>query len=95
MNLTDEDRSQLEIILSLVINQIPNYFNLINSSIKDWEIDNVNDCVFGMTFNSFLSKSPDFLKNKILDNDKGAKLDSNLEYFETTINFFDDNIPKS
>ena len=94
MDFTPEDRSQLEIIMDIVINQIPNYFNLINSSRNDWAIDNVNDCVFGMAFNSFVGKSTDYLKNKILDNEKEAKLDANLEYFETTISFINENVPK-
>lgn len=94
MEFSNEDKTELEIILNIVINQIPNYFNLLNSSKNDWTISNVNDCVFGMVFNSFISKSTEYLKNKILDTNKEAKLDSNLEYFETTINFFNENVPK-
>ncbi len=94
MKFSNEDKTELEIILNIVINQIPNYFNLLNSSKNDWTITNVDDCVFGMVFNSFISKSTEYLKNKILDDDREAKLDSNLEYFETTIDFFNDNVPK-
>jgi hypothetical protein len=94
MKITEENREELETILDIVINQIPNYFNLINPSRDDWNIDTVDDFVFGMIFNSFIAKSTEYLKNNILDNDKDAKLDSNLEYFETTINFFNENVPR-
>src|SRR3989304_2345001 len=94
MEITEEGRTELETILDIVINQIPNYFNLINPSSDDWSIDSVDDFVFGMVFNSFIAKSTEYLKNNILDNDKEAKLDSNLEYFETTISFFNENVPK-
>ncbi len=94
MEISEEDKNELEIILNIVINQIPNYFNLLNSSKNDWAIHNIGDCVFGMTFNSFISKSTEYLKNKILDSQTEAKLDSNLEYFETTIEFFNENVPK-
>lgn len=94
MKISEEDRKELETILDIVTNQIPNYFNLINPSSNDWKIDSVDDFVFGMVFNSFIGKSTEYLKNNILDNDKKAKLESNLEYFETTINFFNENVPK-
>lgn len=94
MEITEEGRTELETILDIVINQITNYFNLINPSRDDWNIESVDDFVFGMVFNSFIAKSTEYLKNNILDNDKGAKLDSNLEYFETTISFFNENVPK-
>lgn len=94
MEITEEGRTELETILDIVINQIPNYFNLINPSSDDWSIDSVDDFVFGMVFNSFIAKSTEYLKNNILDNDKKAKLDANLEYFETTISFFNENVPK-
>ena len=94
MEITEENRKELETILDIVINQIPNYFNLINPSSDDWKIDNVDDFVFGMIFNSFIGKSTEYLKNNILDNDKKAKLEYNLEYFEATINFFNENVPK-
>ena len=51
MEITEEDRIELETILDIVINQIPNYFNLINPSSDDWSIDSVDDFVFGMVFN--------------------------------------------
>ncbi|KAF6243384.1 hypothetical protein C6988_03840 [Nitrosopumilus sp. b1] len=93
MNLTPEDKNELESILQIVTNQIPNYFNLINPSKNDWEIENVEDCVFGMVFNSFVSKSTEYLKNMIIDKNPESDLNSNLEYFETTINFFNAKIP--
>lgn len=94
MELTEENRNELETILEIVINQIPNYFNLINPSSEDWSINDIDDFVFGMVFNSFIAKSTDYLKNNILDNDKKAKLESNLDYFEITISFFNENVPK-
>ena len=93
MNLTPEDKNELESILLIVTNQIPNYFNLINPSKNDWGIENVEDCVFGMVFNSFVSKSTEYLKNMIIDKNPESDLNSNLEYFETTINFFNAKIP--
>ena len=93
MDLTPEDKNELESILQIVTNQIPNYFNLINPSKNDWAIENVEDCVFGMVFNSFVSKATEYLKNMIIDKNHESDLNSNLEYFETTINFFNAKIP--
>ena len=94
MDLTEEQRIQLETVLNIVTDQIPNYFNLVNSSSQDWDIENVNDCVFGMMFNSFISKSTEYLKNEIIDKDKDAKLEAKFDYFELAMNFFSENVPK-
>ena len=94
MELTEEQRIQLKTILNIVTDQIPNYFNLINSSRQDWDIENVNDCVFGITFNSFISKSTEYLKNEIIDNEKDAKLETKFDYFELAMNFFSEKVPK-
>ena len=94
MEIAEEDRIELQTILDIVINQIPNYFNLLNSSKNDWDIQSIDDCVFGMVFNSFVAKSTEYLKNKILDNEIEPKLHSNSEYFQATINFFNSNVPK-
>ena len=94
MEITENDRIELQTMLDIVINQIPNYFNLLNSSKNDWSIQSVDDCVFGMVFNSFVAKSTEYLKNKILDNEIDPKLYENSEYFQTTINFFNSNVPK-
>ena len=94
MEITENDKIELQTMLDIVINQIPNYFNLLNSSKNDWGIQKVDDCVFGMVFNSFVAKSTEYLKNKILDNEVDPKLHANSEYFQTTMSFFNANVPK-
>lgn len=92
MNLSQAERGELETMLGIVINQIPNYFNLINSSQEDWDIESVNDCVFGMVFNSFIAKSTQYLKDTVIDNE--SKQNSDLEVFETVMDFFNEMVPK-
>ncbi len=92
MELSQAERGELETILGIVINQIPNYFNLINSSKEDWDIESVNDCVFGMVFNSFVAKSTQYLKDTVIDDQ--SKQESDLEVFETVMDFFNEMVPK-
>jgi hypothetical protein len=92
MKLSQAERGELETILGIVINQIPNYFNLINSSKEDWDIKSVNDCVFGMVFNSFVAKSTQYLKDTVIDDE--SKKESDLEIFETVMDFFNEMVPK-
>lgn len=92
MELSQAERGELETILGIVINQIPNYFNLINSSKEDWDIETVNDCVFGMVFNSFVAKSTQYLKDTVIDDQ--SKQESDLEVFETVMDFFNEMVPK-
>ena len=37
--LTAEDQKELETILSIVINQIPSYTNMVNASIGSWDVN--------------------------------------------------------
>ncbi len=92
MDLSQTDRGELETILDIVINQIPNYFNLINSSKENWDITSVNDCVFGMVFNSFVAKSTQYLKDAVIDTESAK--DSEIEVFETVMDFFNEMVPK-
>lgn len=92
MEPSQEDKIELETILGIVINQIPNYFNLINSSKENWDIDNVNDCVFGMVFNSFIAKSTEYLRNSAIDSE--SKDASSIEILEVVMDFFNNKVPK-
>ena len=74
MEITSEDKKELETIMSIVINQIPSYANMVNAARDNWDV-NSDDCIFGMVYHSFVAKSTEYLKNKLTD----IKQESNVE----------------
>ena len=94
MEFTDEDRKELNGLLEISKNQIPKYVNLINSARNEWNIENLEDCVFGMVFHKYLELSGQFLKDKLLDNADTANAENTMETTDVQFDIWRDHIPK-
>ena len=84
-----EDRKQLEMLLSITINQIPSYVNMVNS--ENWDV-NSDDCIFGMVYHSFITKSTEYMKNKFIDTEKSTNAESTFEMMNSISEIFDDRL---
>jgi len=87
MKLTLEDQKELETILSIVINQIPSYTNMVNASIGSWDVK-PEDCIFGMVYHSFIAKSTEYLKNKLTDTNQETNVESIFEMMNSISEVF-------
>jgi len=87
MQLTSEDQKELETILSIVIQQIPSYTNMVNASIGSWDV-NADDCIFGMVYHSFIAKSTEYLKNKLTDIEQETDVESVYEIMNAVSDVF-------
>ena len=93
MEITDEDKNELENLLKIAASQIPRYFNLINSTKEDWQIKNINECVFGMVFEKYIHDSGQYLSNKGIDEDQSNTIESAMEAYNAGIEIFGENVP--
>ena len=84
-----EDRKELEMLLSITINQIPSYVNMVNS--ENWDV-NSDDCIFGMVYHSFIAKSTEYMKNKFVDTAKTTDAESTFEMMNSISEIFNDRI---
>jgi len=84
-----EDRKELEMLLSITINQIPSYVNMVNS--ENWDV-NYDDCIFGMVYHSFIAKSTEYMKNKFIDTEKTTNAESTFEMMNSISEIFNDRI---
>ena len=84
-----DDKKELETLLNIVINQIPSYANMVNST--NWDL-NTNDCIFGMVYHSFIAKSTEYLKNKQTDTEQVTDADSTFEMMDSISKIFDDRL---
>ena len=84
-----EDRKELEMLLSITINQIPSYVNMVNS--ENWDV-NSEDCIFGMVYHSFIAKSTEYMKNKFIDTEKSTNAESTFEMMNSISEIFDDRL---
>ena len=84
-----EDRKELEMLLNITINQVPSYVNMVNS--ESWDV-NSDDCIFGMVYHSFIAKSTEYMKNKLIDTEKSANAESTFEMMNSISEIFNDRL---
>ena len=84
-----EDRKELEMLLSITINQIPSYVNMVNS--ENWDV-NSDDCIFGMVYHSFIAKSTEYMKNKFVDTEQTSNVESTFEMMNSISEIFNGRI---
>ena len=84
-----EDKQELEALLNIVINQIPSYTNMVNST--NWDV-NHDDCVFGMVYHSFVAKSTEYMKNKLIDTEQITNAESTFQMMNSISEIFDDRL---
>ena len=92
MEITDEDRIELENLLKIATSQIPKYFNVINSVKENWQIKDINECVFGMVFQKYIHESGQYLSNKGIDENQPNLIESTMDAYNTGIEIFSDNV---
>ncbi len=92
MEITDEDRIELENLLKIATSQIPKYFNVINSVKENWQIKDINECVFGMVFQKYIHESGQYLSNKGIDENQPNSIESTMDAYNTGIEIFSDNV---
>jgi len=84
-----EDRKELEMLMSITINQIPSYVNMVNS--ENWDV-NSDDCIFGMVYHSFIAKSTEYMKNKFVDTEQTSNVESTFEMMNSISEIFNGRI---
>ncbi len=92
MEITVEDKNELENLLKIATSQIPRYFNLINSTKENWQITNINECIFGMVFEKYIHDSGQYLSNKGIDEDQPNTIESTMEIYDAGIDIFSENV---
>ena len=92
MEITEEDKQELENLLKVATSQIPKYFNLINSNKENWQIKDINECVFGMVFEKYIHDSGQYLSNKEIDDSQPNTIESTMEAYNIGIGVFGDNV---
>ena len=92
MEITGEDRIELENLLKIATSQIPKYFNVINSVKKHWQIKDINEFIFGMVFEKYIHESGQYLSNKGIDENQPNSIESTMEAYNTGIEIFSDKV---
>ena len=92
MEITDEDKIELENLLKIATSQIPKYFNVINSVKEKWQIKDINEFVFGMVFEKYIHETGQFLSNKGIDENQPNSIESTMNAYNTGIEIFSDNV---
>jgi len=92
VEITDEDKIELENLLKIAASQIPKYFNVINSVKENWQIKDINECVFGMVFEKYIHESGQYLSNKGIDENQPNSIESTMDAYNTGIEIFSDNV---
>ena len=92
MEITEEDKNELENLLKIAASQIPRYFNLVNSNKENWQIKDINECVFGMVFEKYIHDSGQYLTNKEIDDSETNTIESTMEAYNVGIGVFGDNV---
>ncbi len=83
MEITDEDKIELENLLKIATSQIPKYFNVINSVKENWQIKDINECIFGMVFEKYIHESGQFLSNKGIAENQPNSIESTIDAYNT------------
>jgi len=92
VEITDEDKIELENLLKIAMNQVPKYFNVINSVKENWQIKDINECIFGMVFEKYIHDTGQFLSNKGIDENQPNSIESTMNAYNTGIEIFSDNV---
>lgn len=92
MEITDEDKIELENLLKIAMSQIPKYFNVINSVKENWQIKDINECIFGMVFEKYIHDTGQFLSNKGIDENQPNSIESTMNAYNIGIEIFTDNV---
>lgn len=92
MEITTEDKNELENLLNIATSQIPRYFNLINSAKENWQIKDINEFVFGMVFEKYIHDSGQYLTNKGIDDNKPNTIENTMKAYDIGIEVFGDNV---
>lgn len=92
MKITSEDRQELENLLDIAVNQIPKYFNLVNSNKQNWQIKDINECILGMVFEKYIHDSGQYLSNKEIDDNSPNSIENSMNAYNLGIEVFGDNI---
>ncbi len=92
MEITDEDKRELENLLKIATSQIPKYFNVINSVKENWQIKDINECIFGMVFEKYIHDTGQFLSNKGIDENQPNSIESTMNAYNIGIEIFTDNV---
>ena len=87
--MDSEDKKELETLLHIVIDQIPSYTNMVNSS--HWDV-NSDDCIFGMVYHSFVAKSTEYLENKQTDTEQNSNVESTFRMMDAVSDVFNDHL---
>jgi hypothetical protein len=87
--MESEDKKELDTLLSIVINQIPSYTNMVNST--NWDV-NSDDCIFGMVYHSFIAKSTEYMKNNLTDTEQTTNAESTFEMMNSISEIFNDRL---
>ena len=92
MKITDEDKNELKNLIKIATNQIPRYFNVINSVKENWQISNINEFIFGMVFEKYIHDSGQYLSNKEIDEDQSKTIENSMEAYNLGLEIFSDYI---
>lgn len=92
MYITTEDKRELENLLKIATSQIPKYLNLINSEKENWQIKNIDECIFGMVFEKYVHLSGQYLTNKRIDEQQSSNVENTMEIFNAGLEIFNDNV---
>ena len=84
-----EDKNEIETLLNIVINQIPSYTNMVHS--EHWNV-NLDDCIFGMVYHSFVAKATTYLNNKFTDTDQEINAESSFQMMNLISEVFNDRL---
>ena len=84
-----EDKKEIETLLNIVINQIPSYTNMVNS--EHWDV-NLDDCIFGMVYHSFVAKATNYLNNKLTDTQQETNAESTFQMMSLISEVFNDRL---
>lgn len=94
MEITAEDRAELTRLAEISKNQIPTYVNLINSEKTEWNVQNIEDCVFGMVFHKYLELSGQYLSNKMVDDAETLNTENTMETFDVSLDVWGELVPE-
>ena len=94
MEITAEDRKELNGFVEISKNQSPNYVNVINSARNEWGIENLEDCVFGIVFHKYMDLSGQYLKDKMVDNTDTANAENTIETSDVLFDVWRDRVPE-
>ena len=94
MEITPEEENELDNLLTIATDQIPRYFNLINSTKENWEIKEINEFVLGMVFEKYIHDSGQYLSNKIIDDNQPNSIESKMKSYNLGIEVFTSKVPE-